>query len=118
MFVSGGKRTVSGGTGAVSSGLIAKYIAARIAALIDLDARTWEKYVSSKSSIGAKNTTQTFSVRNLSGALGSWTSASKIADVRTTKWVFLAALVMGRNFFTPGHPGLRVGNVRRKFGPK
>ena len=25
---------------------------------------------------------------------------------------------MGRDFSTPGHPGVRVGNVRRKFGPK
>ena len=34
------------------------------------------------------------------------------------KWVFPAALVMGRNFLTPGHPSVRVGNVRReKFGP-
>ena len=31
---------------------------------------------------------------------------------------FPAAAVMGRNFLTPGHPGVRVGNVRRKFGPK
>ena len=31
---------------------------------------------------------------------------------------FPAAPVMGRNFLTAGHPGVRVGNVRRKFGPK
>ena len=31
---------------------------------------------------------------------------------------FLAAPVMGRNFLTPGHPGVRVRNIRRKFGPK
>ena len=26
--------------------------------------------------------------------------------------------VMVRNFLTPGQPGVRIGNVRRKFGPK
>ena len=31
---------------------------------------------------------------------------------------FPAALVMGRNFLTPGHPGARVRNIRRKPGPK
>ena len=31
---------------------------------------------------------------------------------------FSAALVMGRNFFNPGHPGIRVRNVRGKSGPK
>ena len=31
---------------------------------------------------------------------------------------FSAAPVMGRNFLTPGHPGVRVRNVRRKSGPK
>ena len=30
---------------------------------------------------------------------------------------FPADPVMGRNFLTPGRPGGRVGNVRRKFGP-
>ena len=29
-----------------------------------------------------------------------------------------ATLVMERNFLTPGHPGVRVRNIRRKFGPK
>ena len=29
-----------------------------------------------------------------------------------------AALVVGRNFLTPGHPGVRVRNVRGKSGPK
>ena len=29
-----------------------------------------------------------------------------------------AAPVVGRNFLTPGHPGVRVKNVRRKSGPK
>ena len=31
---------------------------------------------------------------------------------------FSAAPVVGRNFLTPGHPGVRVGNVRAKSGPK
>ena len=40
----------------------------------------------------------------------SWTSAPKTG--------FSCGPVVGRNFLTPGHPGVRVGNVRRKFGPK
>ena len=46
-------------------------------------------------------------------------------DVRTEnrgrphqKLFFPAAPVMGRNFLTPGHPGVRVRNVRGKSGPK
>ena len=39
-------------------------------------------------------------------------------DVHTTKCVFPAAPVMGRNFLTPRHPGVRVRNVRRNFRPK
>ena len=31
---------------------------------------------------------------------------------------FSAAPVMGRNFLTPGHPGVRARNVRGKSGPK
>ena len=31
---------------------------------------------------------------------------------------FPAAPVVGRNFLTPGHPGVRVRNVREKSGPK
>ena len=31
---------------------------------------------------------------------------------------FPAAPVVGRNFLTPGHPGIRVRNVRGKSGPK
>ena len=34
------------------------------------------------------------------------------------KMCFSAAPVMGRNFLTPGYPGVRVRNVCRKFGPK
>ena len=31
---------------------------------------------------------------------------------------FPVAPAMGRSFLTPGHPGVRVRTVRRKFGPK
>ena len=31
---------------------------------------------------------------------------------------FPAAPVVGRNFLTPGHPGVRVRNVRGTSGPK
>ena len=34
------------------------------------------------------------------------------------KVCFPAAPVMGRNFLTPGHPGVRVRNVRGNSGPK
>ena len=40
----------------------------------------------------------------------SWTSAPKSA--------FFCGPVLRRNFLTPGHPGVRVRNVRRKSGPK
>ena len=40
----------------------------------------------------------------------SWTSAPKSA--------FFCGPVMGRNFLTPGHPGVRVRSVRGKSGPK
>ena len=46
---------------------------------------------------------------------GSWTSAPKIVDVRTKRCVFAAAPVVGRNVLTPGHPGVRVRNVRGKI---
>ena len=49
---------------------------------------------------------------------GSWTSAPKIVDVCTKKCVFPVAPVVGRNFLTPGHPGVRVQNVRGKSGPR
>ena len=46
-------------------------------------------------------------------------------DVRTEnrgrphqKVRFPAAPVVGRNFLTPGHSGVRVRNVRGKSGPK
>ena len=40
----------------------------------------------------------------------SWTSAPKS--------VFSCGPVLGKNSLTPGHPGVRVRNVHRKFGPK
>ena len=49
----------------------------------------------------------------------------RVMDVRTEnrgrprqKVRFPAAPVVGRNFLTPGHSGVRVRNVRRKSGPK
>ena len=68
---------------------------------------------------GPKKATQTFFVQSFSTTprVGhgrprrkSWTSAPKNAP-------FPAASVVGRNFLTPGHPGVRVRNVRRKSGP-
>ena len=69
-------------------------------------------------SIGAKKSTQTFFVQSFSTTL-------RVMDVRAEnrgrphqKVRFSAAPVMGRNFLTPGHPGVRVRNVRGKSGPK
>ena len=42
--------------------------------------------------------------------LHSWASAPNSG--------FSCGPVMGSNFLTPGHRGVRLGNVRRKFGPK
>ena len=68
--------------------------------------------------IGARKSTQTFFGQSFSRTL-------RVMDVRTKnrgrphrKVRFPAAPVAGRNFLTPGHPGVRVRNVRRKFGPK
>ena len=67
---------------------------------------------------GARKSTQTFSVQSFSTTL-------RVMDVRTEnrgrphqKLFFPAAPVVGRNFLSPGHPGVRVRNVRGKFGPK
>ena len=75
--------------------------------------------------LGAKRTTQTFLYKVFQQPFGSWTSAPKIVDVRAEnrgrphqKVRFPAAPVVGRNFLTPGHSGVRVRNVRRKSGPK
>ena len=68
--------------------------------------------------LGAKKSTQTFFVQSFSTTL-------RVMDVRAEnrgrphqKVRFSAAPVVGRNFLTPGHPGVRVGNVRAKSGPK
>ena len=66
----------------------------------------------------AKKSTQSFFVQSFSRTL-------RVMDVRAEnrgrpqqKVRFSAAPVTGRNFLTPGHPGVRVRNVRKKFGPK
>ena len=68
--------------------------------------------------LGAKKSTQTLFVQSFSTTL--W-----VMDVRAEnrghphqKVRFPAAPMVGRNFLTPGHPGVRVRNVRRKSGPK
>ena len=55
----------------------------------------------------------------------SFSTTLRVVDVRTEnrgrphqKVRFPAAPVVGRNFLTPGHPGVRVRNVREKSGPK
>ena len=67
---------------------------------------------------GAKKSTQTFFVQCF------WRTL-RVMDVRAEnrgrphqKLRFSAALVMGRKFLTPWHPGVGVRNVRRKSGPK
>ena len=68
--------------------------------------------------LGAKKSTQTFFVQSFSTTL-------RVMDVRAEnrgrphqKVRFPAAPVVGRNFLTLGHPGVRVRNVRGKSGPK
>ena len=68
--------------------------------------------------VGAKKSTQTFFAQSFSTTL-------RVMDVRAenrgrphAKMRFPAAPVVGRNFLTPGHSGVRVRNVRRKSGPK
>ena len=68
--------------------------------------------------IGSKKSMQTFFVQSFSTTL-------RVMDVRAEnrrrphqKVRFPAAPVVGRNFLTPEHPGVRVGNVRGKSGPK
>ena len=55
----------------------------------------------------------------------SFLATLRVMDVRAEnrgrphqKVRFPAAPVVGRNFLTPGHPGVRVRNVRGKSGPK
>ena len=68
--------------------------------------------------LGDKKSTQTFFVQSFSTTL-------RVMDVRAENRGrphqnvrFSAAPVMGRNFLTPGHPGVRVRNVRGNSGPK
>ena len=68
--------------------------------------------------LGAKKSTQTFFVQSFSSTL-------RVMDVRAEnrgrphqKVRFPAAPLVGRNFLTPGHPGVRVRNVRGTSGPK
>ena len=68
--------------------------------------------------VGTRKSTQTFSGQSFSRTL-------RVMDVRAEnrgrpqqKVSFTAAPVMGRNFLSPGHPGVRVRNVRGKSGPK
>ena len=75
-------------------------------------------HVIHKQLIGAKKSTQTFFVQSFSTTL-------RVMDVRAEnrgrahqKVRFPAAPVVGRNFLTPGHPGVRVRNVRGKSGSK
>ena len=65
-----------------------------------------------------QKSTQTFFVQSCSTTL-------RVTDVRAEnrgrphqEVCFPAASVVGRNFLTPGHPGVRVRNVRGKSGPK
>ena len=67
---------------------------------------------------GQKTSTQTFFVQSFSTTL-------RVMDVRAKnrgRWHqkvrFPAAPRVGRNFLTPGHPGVSVRSVRRKSGPK
>ena len=69
--------------------------------------------------IGAKKSTQTLFVQSFSTTpSGHGSPPPKIMDVRTKKVRSPAGPVVGRNFLTPGHPGVRVRNVRGKSGPK
>ena len=66
--------------------------------------------------LGAKKSTQTFFVQTFSTAL-------RVVDVRSKNrgrphQKVRFAPVVGTNFLTPGHPGVRVRNVRGKSGPK
>ena len=67
---------------------------------------------------GAKKSTQTFFVQCLSTTLRVMDVRAKNRGRLHKKLRFPAAPVVGRNFLTPGHSGVRVGNVRGKSGPK
>ena len=69
-------------------------------------------------SLGAKKSTQTFFVQSFSTTLRVMDVRAKNRGRPHQKVRFPAAPVVGRNFLTPGHPGVRVGNVRGNSGPK
>ena len=68
--------------------------------------------------IGAKKSTQTLFVQSFSKTLRVMDVRAKNRGRPHPKGRFSAAPVMGRNFLTQGRPGVRVGNVRGKSGPK
>ena len=47
----------------------------------------------------------------------SFSATFRVMDVRPEN-AFSCSPVVGRNFLTPGHPRVRVRNVRKKLGPK
>ena len=68
--------------------------------------------------LGTRKATQTFYGQSFSTTL-------RVMEVRAENHRrphqivrFPAALLVGRNWLTPGHPGVRVRNVRRKSGPR
>ena len=78
----------------------------------------WELHEHHLAFVGAEKSTQTFFVQSFSTTL-------RVMDVRAEnrgrphqKVRFPAAPVVGRNFLTPGHLGVRVRNVPAKSGPK
>ena len=68
--------------------------------------------------LGAKKSTQTFFVQSLLTTLRVMEVRAENRGRPHQKVRFSAAPVVGRNFLTPGHPGVRVRNVRGKSGPK
>ena len=68
--------------------------------------------------LGAKKSTQTFFVQSFSTTLRVMDVRAETRGCPHQKVLFPAAPVVGRNFLTPGHSGVRVRNVRRKSGPK
>ena len=79
---------------------------------------SWNEKTRLPPSIGSKNQRKFFVVQSFSTTL-------RVMDVRAKnngrphqKMRFPAAQVVGRNFLTPGHPGVRLRNVRGKSGPK
>ena len=89
-----------------------------IAEIPFLSQRVREICRSNTTLLGANKSTQAFFVQSFSTTL-------RVMDVRTEnrgrphqKVCFPAAPVVGRDFLTPEHSGVRVRSVRRKSGPK